>query len=316
MGATDVPDLPGARGLSDGFEETTGPRTSLFSELGQRRLRVLVHNMEAADYVGSTVCSAFTRGWYARMVGGNVRFAEMAVCTFLAVAGVSCLSAGLGERAWPWALSAETFAAVSHTERVCGHPIEKTVLDVAHLVVIVSAWIVAATVGGKPVEKTPLFAHLGYHIFLRTALPIILLFLRGAGVVGAFVFSQPERVIELLTREDTTLVPRSGGTYVVNTTKHLKSTSRELHRRYIEYRSNDGWFKSVGGINEAETEGIFFFYGVPYYARESAMVNPGRASPELIVGELDGVLFRIGYMASCLGALRNFWGSCGAFHGL
>ncbi len=307
MGATDGADLPGSEFLSGEFEETTVPSTSsLFLNLGQRRLRVLKKRMEAADYVGTTFGSAFARGWYARMVGAKVRFAEMAICAFLSLVGVSSLSAGLGGHAWAWALSAEVFGAISHTERVCGHPREKTVLDVVHLVLIASAWAVAAVVGERSAEKTPLFAHLGYHTFVRTALPIILVCLRGAGVVDAFVVSQPERVIDLLTREDTTLVPRAGATYVINTPPvRPSSTGRKLHRRYIEYRSNNGWFKSVGGINEAEKEGIFFFYGVPYYAHESVMVTPGRDTPELIVGELDGALFRMGYTASVLGALRN-----------
>lgn len=307
MGATDVANPVRAPGSSDGSEETTVPTPSSFSDFGQSRLRVIKNYTALVDCTGTSVCSAFARGWHVRMVGGKTRFAEMVASSLGALGGIVSLSAGLENHAWAWALSAETFASVSHIERVCGRPISKTLLDVAHLVEIALAWVMAAYVGGKRVEITPLGAHVGCHILMRTLLPLMLGYFSSAGDVEAFVVNHPEQVIEVLEaqRQDTTSLPRADATCDIYPTNKLGRTVQEMRRLYIEYRSNDGWFKSVGGINEADKEGIFIFYGTPFYARKSVMVNPGRSSPELIVGELDVWLFRIGYAASTIGALRN-----------
>lgn len=103
----------------------------------------------------------------------NVRFGEMFICILLAilVAGVSFLCTGSGRRSWAWAFNVETFASLSRTERVCGHVNEKTVLDLLHVLAVVSAWVVVGEVESIRLDKTVRVFHLRYHIFLRTALP-------------------------------------------------------------------------------------------------------------------------------------------------
>lgn len=127
-------------------------------------------------------------------------------------------------------------------------------------------------------------------------------------MLDAFVAFEPERVLDFL-RVGCDL-PNEGPAYVVNFTKHPRPDVGKRCRRYIEYRSETGWFKSVGGINEADREGFFNFYGIAYYAHKSGMANPGHDGPEPVVGAVDGPMFRIGYMASALGALRNVLTLC------
>lgn len=325
-----------------------------FSDLGDSRLKAVEEHMQGNRklYTCTTLWDCLLRGWYARMVDSRVRFGEMVACFGLAVAGVSYLSVGSWQQSWAWAFSVETFGSVAHTERGGGHFGKKTVLDLLHLFAVLLAWVVVGAVNGFDVDKNVMRLHLLYHfVIVRAAVPFFFVTWvtcgrRSRSMIDAFVAFKPKEVIDVLEKKDSALLPSKGPKYQISITKHpgpdetcsvdqgklceklcetrhwvkkivFGEEVRKRCHRFVEYRSETGWFKSVGGINEASTEGIFIFYGIPYYARKSDMANSGHRGPsELIVGALNGSMFRIGYMASTLGALHNVLTLCVLISGI
>lgn len=269
------------------------PTMSYFSDLGKRRLEVLEGSMKDEHYTGTGVYERFLRGWYARMVDNTVRFGEMLFCFGCATAGVSCLAVGSWQRSWAWAFSVEVVGSLAHIERGGGHLGKKTLLDGLHLFAVFLAWAVVVGVNGidHVADKVLLILHLFIHIFLRSFLPFILVTLknpRRRSVLGAFVAFEPEVVRGFLKNsKHGDLLPSKGPEYKVKFTEHPGPDERctcsdqgklceklcearqwvnklvggeEVRKRchrYIEYRSETGWFKSVGGMNEANTEELF-----------------------------------------------------------